>query len=103
MINNSDFLEEASKFNINDDRVDGFYSCILDSSVTLDLENVVRLVLILSHGNARVESGFSIYNDILSENMLEESIVSQRIVYEGVHKAGSAEDVEITPEMLKTV
>ena len=103
MINNSDFLEEASKFNINDDRVDGFYSCILDSSVTLDLENVVRLVLILSHGNARVESGFSVYNDILSENMLEESIVSQRIVYEGVHKAGSAEDVEIIPEMLKTV
>ena len=103
LINNSDFLEEASKFNINDDRVDEFYSGILDSSVTLDLENVVRLVLILSHGNAKVESGFSINNDILPENMLEESIVSQRIVYEGVHKAGSAEDVEITPEMLKAV
>ena len=103
LINNSNFLEEASKFNINDDRVNEFYSRILDSSVTLDLENVVRLVLILSHGNARVESGFSINNDILSENMLEESIVSQRIVYEGVHKAGSAEDLEITPEMLKAV
>ena len=103
LINNSDFLEETSKFNINHDRVDEFYSRILDSSVTLDLENVVRLVLILSYGNARVESGFSINNDILSENMLEESIVSQRIVYEGVHKAGSAEDVEITPEMLKAV
>ena len=50
-----------------------------------------------------IESGFSINNDILSENMLEESIVSQRITYEGVHKAGSAEDVEITPEMFKAV
>ena len=79
LTSNSDFLEEALKFNISDDRVDEFYSRILDSSVTLDLENVVRLVLILSHGNARVESGFSINNDILSEDMLEESIVSQRI------------------------
>ena len=60
-------------------------------------------MLILSDGNASVESGFSINNDILSENMLEESIVSQRIVYKGVHKAGSAEDVEITPELLKAV
>ena len=76
LINNSDFLEEASKFNINDDRVDEFYSRILDSSVTLDLENIARLVLILSHGNARVEPGFSINKDILSENMLEESIAS---------------------------
>ena len=35
--------------------------------------------------------------------MLEETIVSQRIVYEGVHRSGGPTTVEITPEMLKMV
>ena len=104
LISNSDFLKEAKKFCIIDDRVDDFYSRIIDSPTMVDLENVTRLVLILSHGNARVESGFSINSSILLENMLKETIVSQRLVYEGIHRTGgSATDVAITPEMLKMV
>ena len=40
--------------------------------------------MIISHGNARVESGFSINDDILLPNMLEEIIVSHRIVHDAV-------------------
>ena len=40
--------------------------------------------MVLSHGNARVESGFSINDDMLLPNMLSESIIAQRIVYEAV-------------------
>ena len=88
LIQNPDFLIEAKKFNINDDRVDSFYVGILDCPATIDLQNVAQLVLILSHGNARVESGFSVNNDMLIPNMLEETIVAQRLVYEGVYKDG---------------
>ena len=45
LIKNADFLLEAKKFNINDDRVDNFCSKIYGSSSTIDLENVVRLIL----------------------------------------------------------
>ena len=79
-----------------------FYARILDSPASIDLQNVVQLVLILSHGNARVVSGLSVNGDMLIPNMLEETIVAQRIVFEGVHKAGCATNVEITPEMVKT-
>ena len=41
----------------------------------------------LSHGNARVESGFSVNDDISLPNMLAEVIVTQRILYEVVQKA----------------
>ena len=88
LIKHVDFLSETKKLNVNDDRVDIFYSKIFDSSNTIDSENVVRLILILSHGNVRVEAGFSINTDILSLNMLEKSIFTQRIVYEAVSKAG---------------
>ena len=70
MIVNKDLLAEAEKFDINNDRVDVFWSKILKSDSTIDLENIVRIVLLLSHGNARVESGFSINGDILIPNML---------------------------------
>ena len=103
LVNNNDFLSEAKKFDIMNDRVDEFYSRILDSSKTTELERVVRFVNIISHGNARVEGGFSINDDILLPNMAEETVVAQRIVYEGVHKAGGPSNVEINGEMLKMV
>ena len=54
----------------------------------MDLEWIVRIVVILYYGPARVRSGFSIDSDILIENMLESIIVSQRIFYVGVKDAG---------------
>ena len=48
----SDFYKE---------RMDYFYVTILDEKPKFkELFNVVKLVCILSHGNATVESGFSI-------------------------------------------
>ena len=99
LIKNADFLTEAKKFSIIDDRVDTFYARILDSSHTVDLESIVRLVLILSHGNGRVESGFSINDDILLPNMLAETIVTQRIVHDPVQEAGGPTKVAITSEL----
>ena len=83
--------------------MDTFYARILDSSHTFDLESIVRLVLILSHGNVRVESGFSINDDILLLNMLAETIVIQRIVHDAVQKAGRPTKVAITSEFMKII
>ena len=59
-----------------------FFYC----SNTFDFENIVRLVLILSNGNSRAESGFSIIDNILLSNMLTEIIVIQIITYKTVQK-----------------
>jgi len=42
------------------------------------------MVLMLSHGQASVESGFSVNEELLIENMEEETIVAQRIVFDAV-------------------
>ena len=54
----------------------------------------------MSHGNASVESVFSVNRDIILPNMLEETIVAQRIVYENIRWPTH---VIITPEMIKMV
>jgi len=44
--------------------------------------------LILSHGNAPVEGGFSVNESLLVENAKEHSLVAQRRVYDAVACAG---------------
>ena len=82
--------------------MDYFHARMFDSNVFIDLENVVQIVLILSHGNACVKSGFSV-GDILVENMLESIVVAQRLVYEGIERAGGVTKMEVTPEMVAKV
>ena len=93
LIDNKDFISEANKFSISLDRVDEFYARILNSLSEVDLIVIVRLCFILSHGNARVESRFSINENLLQVNMKESSIVSQRLAYEAIHRGGGIVEV----------
>ena len=85
-------------------RLDDFMVSILSDKEDLAvLYEVIQMVLILSHGNAQVESGFSINGDILSENLQEESVVAQRQVYDRIHNQGGVLNVDITKEMMCSV
>ena len=93
-----------NEFDINHDRLDTFYMSLF-SSLNLDMNallDVVKITLILSHGQGRVESGFSINEQMLLENMQEDSIVAQRMVYEGSLQGGASK-VDINRTMLKYV
>lgn len=86
------------------DRLDVFYYDIIGQDAEfVELFSVVKLVLILSHGNASVESGFSVNKDMLVENLHEESLVAQRTVYQAVQCAGGITSVVIDKNMLSYV
>ena len=57
-----------------DTRLDVLYMELLACHV--ELREIVKFILILSHGNARVKAGFSIYEDALLENMSEKSLTA---------------------------
>ena len=61
----------------------------------------ISLVLTLSNGNASVESGFFVNGDMLVENLHEDSLVAQRIVYDSVQDAGGILSVNIDKSMLQ--
>ena len=63
----------------------------------------MNIVLVLSHGNAHVEAGLSINEDMLSENMSEEALFAHWIVYDGVVNGGGLENVKVDMEMMKYV
>ena len=69
-----------------DEKLDVFYMSCLSRHV--EVREVVKLVMILSHGNARVRSGFSANEETLVENMSEGSLVARRVVFDGVMNEG---------------
>jgi hypothetical protein len=89
LLNDLSFLNNCQKFcdDFANDRLDSFYvNNISTKKLFNELFDVVKLSLIMSHGNATVESGFSINKQILVENLNEHTLVCQRQVYDAIYK-----------------
>ena len=102
MIKNKKFIDVVHEFDIIEDWLNDFYMKFLNQS-SIHLCEVVKLCLILSRGNARVESSFSINSDIIEKNLKKSSLVSQRMVYEGIMKKGGIMKADIPNEMIDYV
>ena len=99
-IKSTDVKERMKAFTL-DLRIDTLYMELLKTNI--EFREVVKNVLILLYGNAGVEAGASINEDVLSENMSEEALVAHRIVYNGVANSGGSENVRVNKEMMKYV
>ncbi|CAN7985972.1 unnamed protein product [Ixodes hexagonus] len=85
-------------------RLDEFFAELMrhNSSYT-ELWKVVKLLLVLSHGQATVERGLSVNRQVSVENLKDLSYVSQRIVCDAVDKAGGVLNVPVTKELRTAV
>ena len=96
-----EWLQIFTSFDWNKERLDVFYHKAIGSKEEFkEIWSVFQIVFILSHGNARVESGFSVNADVLVENLKEESLIAQRRVYDSVVASGGVLNVNITSGML---
>ena len=85
-----------------DSQVDTFlHDCMATSPAYKKIwDQVVSKLLLLSHGQASVERGFSINKEIEVENLHEQSVVGQRVVYDHIHSVGGILKVELTNGLL---
>ena len=99
--------ERFENFSENDSRLDDFYYDVIGQDKSYkDPCFFIKIVFIFSHGQASVESGFSINSSIIVENLHEESLVAQRLVYDSVNSLGGIKKIDTIPinkEMLKSV
>ena len=99
--------ERFENFSETDSRLHDFcYDVIGQDKSYKDPWFVIKIVLIFSQGQASVESGFSINSSIIVENVHEESLVAQRLVYDSVNSLGGIKKIDTIPinkEMLKSV
>ncbi|GBN54737.1 hypothetical protein AVEN_265708-1 [Araneus ventricosus] len=61
------------------------------------------MILILSHGQASIERGFSINKHIEVENLKEMSYTVKRLVYDNIQSYTHVHEVPITEDLWKSV
>ena len=100
----SDLKGTFEAYSPQDTCLDAFYCNIIGkNSEFADLWSVLKCVFILSHGNASVESGFSINGEMLVENLCGDSLIAQHQVYDAVLAAGGITAVKVDKSMLQYV
>ena len=72
---------QFTSFNQYKVRVDTFLMEHMASPRSEKLQRTVKLLLIMSHGQATVGRGFSVNKEVECENMKEKTLVAQRLVY----------------------
>ncbi|XP_063218747.1 uncharacterized protein LOC134529009 [Bacillus rossius redtenbacheri] len=106
LIQFNDFLENvvgpsSSEF-LNYDRNEGLDSLLSGYFLRTaygKVWNVIKMLLILSHGQASVERGFSINKALEVENLKESSYVARRTVHDYITYCGTIHDIPITKEL----
>ncbi|KAK3925252.1 N-lysine methyltransferase KMT5A-A [Frankliniella fusca] len=82
-------------------RVDHFWKkFVLSFNCSELFWKFIQKVLILSHGNADVERGFSINKEAIVENQLNQSLIAQRQVYGGVQEMGGVCNIMDIPKAM---
>lgn len=67
------------------------------------LDEFIKMLMILSHGNANLERGFSVNKECLVPNQKEQSLIAQRQVIEVIHLAGGVDKIDVTKQMMLAV
>eukprot|EP00117_Sycon_ciliatum_P014440 scpid104501/ scgid14696/ len=65
------------------------------------LWHLTKMVLLLSHGQASVERGFSINKEASTDNMKEHTLVAQRAIKDHILFVGGVRNVALSKELLK--
>ncbi|GBL92950.1 hypothetical protein AVEN_54601-1 [Araneus ventricosus] len=95
---------DFSEFFPENSRVDEFFYETMNTSKYRNLWKGVEIWLLLSLGQATVETGFSINKKVEVENMKELSYVSQRLVCDCINsRGGSIHNIKITNMMCTIV
>lgn len=103
-ISSGSIQRQMRGFDVYKDRLDSLYvKLIRDDPDFSNLWIVCRKVFVLFHGQAAVERGFSVNNDILVENLREDSIIAQRQIYNAIQFYGGVLKVPLTEKLFLSV
>lgn len=94
-------LPAFKEFDFHKQRLDEFLQQhVVKSGSFLKLWEVMRMVLILSHGQASVEKGFSINRQVMVENLKERSFIAQRTIHDHLLHVGGLNALVVDKPLL---
>ena len=102
MFNNDEsIISEMCGFKRDEHRVDTLlYETMGTKDKFAKLWDVVKKLLILSHGQATVERGFSVNKDVSTENLSEHNLVAKRTIKDYLNHIGGIDKLVIEKPLL---
>ena len=91
------------KVTVCEHRVERFLASHLKSNNYHKLWNLVKCLLVLSHGQAGVERGFNVNKEAMQYHFNERSLVPLRIIYDHIQSARGILNVEIDQPLRNAV
>lgn len=76
------------------------YEHMADDQQLAKVWSVVKLLLLMSHGQATVERVFSVNKDVAVENLTKRSLIAQRIIHDHIESVGGLTNVKISRQLL---
>lgn len=95
-------VSAVKSYDRSNTRLDHFWTTTLQSTgqQSGNFMSLVKMILIMSHGNAFLERGFSINSECILENQSEESLVALRQVHDAVTVAGGVTSINVTKSLI---
>jgi len=92
---------EFRNFCVSTSRLDELlFDTMADNTSTHKLWSCVKQLLLLSHGQASVERGFSVNKQIETDNLAEDSFVAKRIICDHVTSVGGLQNIDASDKHL---
>ncbi|KAJ1519804.1 hypothetical protein ONE63_005057 [Megalurothrips usitatus] len=99
-----EFIALCAQYRRSDLRVDHFWRNYLQGQNSYqNLYSFLKVVLVLSHGQAFVERGFSVNKEMIVENQLARSLVAQRHVYDAIKSHGGVDNMMVDKKMISAI
>ena len=96
--------EKTKSFDCNDNRLDDFFFNESAFKMPTEFQSVLKLILVLSHGQASVKRGFNVNNTVLNVNVSEKSVVSRKLIIDHMQKNNLLPStIELTKKLIRSV
>ena len=88
------------RFKPSEDRLDLLLMDMMTSDNYRNLKRLIKILLVLSHGQATVERGFSINKEV--ENMKGRTLIALRLIANHVNTVDGIEKVSLSKQLLSS-
>src|SRR5215813_6861151 len=92
-------MYEYNSFDPKSMSLDTFFSPYFTDSHYSEVWKIFKIIMILSHGQASVERGFSVNKAVEIENLKDSSYISQRIILEYIKFSGGILNIDINKDL----
>ena len=98
------FKDTFSSYEQNTERIDDFCFRKINIQHYKSLSFLLQILFIMSHGQAAVERGFSINNNVVEQNMSPETITARRLIKDHMLANGlTPESIHLSQNLIRSV